>query len=89
MHLLKHAARYPTKPLLLESGEKLTMREQEILKLAAQGKSNNEIANILGLNLRTIKGHLTEIFSKLRVASRTEAVITGLRAGYISFDDIS
>lgn len=89
LHLIKHAARYPTKPLILESGEKLTTREQEILKLAAQGKSNNEIADMLGLNLRTIKGHLTEIFAKLRVASRTEAVITGLRAGYISFDDIS
>jgi two-component system, NarL family, response regulator LiaR len=87
-HLIKHAARHPTKPLLLEAGEKLTTREQEVLKLVAQGKSNKEIAKTLDLNLRTVKGHLTEIFSKLRVGSRTEAVITGLRAGFIAFDDI-
>jgi two-component system, NarL family, response regulator LiaR len=87
-HLIKHAARHPTKPLMLEAGEKLTTREQEVLKLVAQGKSNKEIAKTLDLNLRTVKGHLTEIFSKLRVGSRTEAVITGLRAGFIAFDDI-
>lgn len=87
-HLLKHAARYPTKPLMLQDGEKLTTRELEIIKLTAQGRSNKDIAHILGINLRTVKGHLTEIFSKLRVGSRTEAVITGLRAGIISVDDI-
>jgi len=87
-HLLKHAARYPTKPLMIADGEKLTTRELEIMKLTAQGRSNKDIAKILGINLRTVKGHLTEIFSKLRVGSRTEAVITGLRAGIISVDDI-
>jgi DNA-binding NarL/FixJ family response regulator len=87
-HLIKHAARYPTKPLVLTSGEKLSIREQEILKLAAQGHGNKDIARILDINLRTVKGYLTEIFSKLQVGSRTEAVITGLRAGFISFDDI-
>ena len=87
-HLIKHAARHPTKPLALISGEKLSIREQEILKLAAQGNSNKDIARILDINLRTVKGYLTEIFSKLQVSSRTEAVITGLRAGFISFDDI-
>jgi NarL family two-component system response regulator LiaR len=87
-HLIKHAARYPTKPVELDYGEKLSTRELEILKLTAQGKSNKDIANILGLNLRTVKGHLTEIFSKLRVSSRTEAVITGLRVGFLSYDDI-
>ena len=66
----------------------LSEREQEILRLLATGVSNKEIAKTLDLNLRTVKGHLTEIFSKLRVGSRTEAVITGLRAGFIAFDDI-
>ena len=87
-YLLKHAAKYPTRPIMLEAGEKLTTKEQEILKLTAQGKSNKDIADILKLNLRTVKGHLTEIFSKLRVGSRTEAVIIGLRAGFITIDDI-
>lgn len=87
-HLIKHAARYPTHPVELDYGEKLSTRELEILKLTAQGRSNKEIADTLGINLRTVKGHLTEIFSKLRVSSRTEAVITGLRAGFLSYDDI-
>jgi len=87
-HLLKQAARYPTKPVLLEGGEKLSTRELEILKLTAKGMMNKDIALSLGLDLRTVKGHLSNIFSKLRVGSRTEAVITGLRAGYLSLDDI-
>jgi NarL family two-component system response regulator LiaR len=87
-NLLKHASRYPTKSIMLESGDKLSVRELEVLKLAAQGRSNNDIAEALNINQRTVKGYLTEIFSKLRVGSRTEAVITGLRAGYISIDDL-
>jgi DNA-binding NarL/FixJ family response regulator len=87
-NLLKHASRYPTKPINLEAGEKLSIRELEVLKLAAQGRTNMEIADKLNINQRTVKGYLTEIFSKLRVGSRTEAVITGLRAGYISIDDL-
>jgi NarL family two-component system response regulator LiaR len=86
--LLKHAARYPTKPVPLDAGERLSTRELEIIKLAARGMSNKDIAAEIGLSLRTVKGHLAEIFSKLRVGSRTEAIITGIRAGFISLDDI-
>ena len=86
--LMKQAARYPTRPILLEAGEKLSTRELEILKLTARGMSNKNIAQALGIKLRTVKGHLADIFSKLRVASRTEAVIAGLRAGFLSMDDI-
>ena len=86
--LLKHAARYPTRPVLLEAGEKLSTRELEVLKLTALGMANKDIALTLGLTLRTVKGHLVDIFAKLRVGSRTEAVITGLRAGFLSLDDL-
>ena len=86
--LMKQAARYPTRPVSLEAGEKLSTRELEILKLTACGMSNKEIAQALEIKLRTVKGHLADIFSKLRVASRTEAVIAGLRAGFLSMDDI-
>ncbi len=86
--LLKQAARYPTRPVFLEAGEKLSARELEILKLTARGMSNKDIATALGIKLRTVKGHLADIFSKLRVASRTEAVIAGLRTGFLSMDDI-
>jgi NarL family two-component system response regulator LiaR len=86
--LLKQAARFPTRPVLLEAGEKLSTRELEVLKLTARGLSNKDVASALGIKLRTVKGHLADIFSKLRVASRTEAVIAGLQAGFLSLDDI-
>ena len=86
--LLKQAARYPMKPVPLQAGEKLSPRELEIIKLAARGMSNKSIAADLGLTVRTVKGHLANIFSKLNVGSRTEAVIAGLRAGFLSTDDI-
>jgi NarL family two-component system response regulator LiaR len=86
--LMRHAVCRPTKPVLLEAGEKLAVRELEVLRLAAQGMSNKDIALELKLSLRTVKGYLAEIFSKLRVGSRTEAVITALKAGILSLDDL-
>ncbi|MFC2002450.1 response regulator [Chloroflexota bacterium] len=86
--LLKQAARYQTKPVPLQAGERLSARELEIIKLAARGMSNKSIAADLGLTVRTVKGHLANIFSKLDVGSRTEAVIIGLRVGFLSIDDI-
>jgi len=66
----------------------LTPREIEILRLAAKGMSNKGIANVLFLSLRTVKAHLTNIFNKLGCCCRTEAIIKGLREGYITIDDI-
>ena len=86
--LLRHAARYPIRPVSLAFGEKLSARELEVLRLTSRGMSNKDIASALDINLRTVKGHLTDIFSKLRVRSRTEAVITGLKVGFLSLDDI-
>ncbi len=86
--LLKQAARYPRKVVPLQAGEKLSIRELAIIKLAARGMSNKSIAADLGLTPRTVKGHLANIFSKLSVGSRTEAVITGLREGFLSIEDL-
>jgi len=86
--LLRQAARYPTKPVLLEAGEKLSTRELEVIKLVARGMSNKDIAMALGLSLRTVKGYLANIFSKLGVASRTEVVISSLQTGFLTLDDI-
>jgi len=66
----------------------LTPREIEILKLAASGKSNKDIANELFISVRTVKAHLTTIFNKMDCGCRTDAIIKGLRAGYITLDDI-
>lgn len=70
----------------LELREKFTVRELEILNLAAKGLANKNIASELGLSLPTIKTYLSSVFSKLQVGSRTEAVITALRAGIITND---
>ncbi len=71
-----------------ETKEQLSRRENEILTLAASGMSNKDIADALSLSVRTIKAHLTNIFNKMGVGSRTEAIIKGLREGYINLDDI-
>jgi NarL family two-component system response regulator LiaR len=65
----------------------LTERELEVLKLAAKGMSNREIAQELVLSVRTVQVHLTNIFGKLDVGSRTEAVMCGLRRGWIKLED--
>ena len=67
----------------------LTDREIEVLRLAARGHGNKEIASELGLSVRTIQAHLGNIFNKLKVGSRTEAVIIGLKNGLLTLDDIN
>ncbi|MGP7818318.1 response regulator transcription factor [Niallia sp. 01092] len=55
--------------------EELTAREMEILLLMAEGKSNQEIADILFIAIKTVKTHVSNILSKLHVQDRTQAVI--------------
>jgi NarL family two-component system response regulator LiaR len=70
------------------AAEELTERELEVLKLAAVGLSNREIASRLVVSPRTVQSHLANIFGKLNVGSRTEAVMVGLRRGWIDLDEI-
>lgn len=63
--------------------EDLSPRELEVLRAAAKGGSNKEIARELGISPRTVQVHLGNIFSKLNVGSRTEAVLAGIRRGWI------
>jgi DNA-binding NarL/FixJ family response regulator len=86
--MLKQLVKYPIKPIPLDALKKLSKRDIEILKLVARGMSNKDISLASNLSLRTIKGYLAEIFSKLGVSSRTEALITGLRSGIITLDDL-
>jgi len=72
-----------------QASELLTPREVEVLRLAAKGMSNKDIASELFLSLRTVKAHLTNIFNKIGCNCRTEAIIKGLRKGYITLDDIA
>lgn len=66
--------------------EALSHREIEVLKLAARGLGNKEIASRLGISVRTVQAHLYNIFGKLGVASRTQAVIKAARKGLITID---
>jgi len=68
--------------------EILSEREIEVLRLATRGQSNQEIADELCLSLRTVQAHLGHIFNKLRVSSRTEAVVRALKEGWVSLEDI-
>lgn len=86
--VLKYASQHIRKPLALDTCDRVTAKELEIIKLAATGMSNKDIAIKLGLSLRTVKGHLADIFLKLNVASRTEAVIISLEKGILSLDDL-
>ena len=67
---------------------KLHPREIQILKLTAKGLRNKEIAKELNLSERTIQTHLSNIYSKLDVSSRTEAVLLGLKEGMLKKCDL-
>jgi LuxR family maltose regulon positive regulatory protein len=73
------ASRPPAQPLL----EPLSPRELEVLHLMAQGRSNQEISEQLFLALSTVKGHNRNIFGKLQVQRRTEAVARARELGLL------
>jgi pimeloyl-ACP methyl ester carboxylesterase/DNA-binding CsgD family transcriptional regulator len=62
--------------------EGLTEREQEILELIAQGFSNTQISERLVLSPKTVKNHITHIFSKMQVNTRAEAIVRARDAGF-------
>jgi NarL family two-component system response regulator LiaR len=64
-------------------GAALTPRELEVLRLIANGMSNKEIARELVLNERTVKGHVSNILSKLGLADRTQAALYAVREGIV------
>jgi NarL family two-component system response regulator LiaR len=66
------------------AGAALTPRELEVLKLIASGMSNKEIARELVLNERTVKGHVSNILSKLGLADRTQAALYAVREGIVT-----
>lgn len=71
---------------LHEAQPPVTGRELEVLALVAQGLTNDQIARRLNLSKRTVEAHLTHIFTKLNVYSRTEAVLLAQKKGWIKTD---
>ncbi len=78
---LSHPPKSPLTP------EPLTERELDVLRLVAQGKSNRDIAEQLVITEMTVRTHVSNILSKLHLASRTQAALYALREGIASLDD--
>ena len=69
------------------AGDELTVRELDVLQLAAKGLSNSEIAQELFVSATTVKAHLAHIYRKLGVGDRTAAVTTALERQIIRLED--
>jgi DNA-binding NarL/FixJ family response regulator len=61
----------------------LTTRETEVLQLIAEGRNNKEIAETLTLSEKTVKNHINNIFSKLHVCDRSQAMLYAIRQGLV------
>lgn len=59
----------------------LTPREHEVLELIARGRTNPDIAHILGLSAKTVRNHVSNLFAKLQVADRAQAIVRARSAG--------
>jgi len=86
--LLRRVASNGQKSCINITKEDLGSGEIEILKMAARGMSNQEIADALHLSIRTVKAHMTNIFHKMKVGNRTDAIARALREGLVTIDDI-
>jgi len=66
----------------------LTERELEVIKALAQGKSNKEIARTLDISEKTVRNHASNIYKKLHIFDRTQAVIYAVRHGLVDLDQL-
>ncbi len=64
----------------------LSDREMEVLTCVVQGKSNKEIAALLGISHQTVKNHITSILRKFGVEDRTQAVVYALKRGWVKLN---
>lgn len=70
-------------PVPIEAGEKLTGRERQILQLIAEGKSNKEIASLLGLSVNTVSVHRANLMQALGIHRTAELVLYAVRKGLV------
>ena len=76
----------PEKPGGADPYEALTDREKQVLKLVAEGRSNKEVAELLGISVKTAMSHREHVMEKLGVHNRTELVRFAIRRGVIRID---
>lgn len=77
--LLRRRSQQNGKPDIME----LSAREAEVLKLIAEGLANKQISARLHLSEKTVKNHVSRIFSKLNISARTQAAVHAIRAGIV------
>jgi DNA-binding NarL/FixJ family response regulator len=71
-----------------ETAGQLKRRELDVLKLAAMGKTNRQIADVLNISERTVQAHMMSMFRKLEVHTRTGAILRALHEGWLTIDSI-
>ncbi len=88
--VLKYALKHVSRPLRQVTHCTLNLNPKglEVLTMAARGLSNKEIGAALGVTEATVKSYFADIFQKLNVRSRTEAVFVALKSGLIKLDDL-
>jgi DNA-binding NarL/FixJ family response regulator len=74
-------------PGSLSAYDQLTHKEKEVLKLVAEGRKSEEIANLLSIAVKTVLGHRASMMRKLGVHNRTELVKCAIRKHLVSLDD--
>jgi len=74
-------------PAQVQPSSPLSEREMEVLKVAAKGVSNKDIAHTLFISERTVQSHMRSIFNKLGVGCRSEAILCGLKKGWFTIED--
>ena len=72
-----------------QNSDELHPREVQVLTLAAKGVSNKKIGDQLGISERTVQTHMVNIYGKLHVSSRTEAVLHALKEGWLTLDNLA
>src|ERR671917_15348 len=71
-----------------EIAPRLTERELEVIRALARGKSNKEIAHALGISEKTVRNHASNIYKKLHIFDRTQAVIYAIRRGLVDVEEL-
>jgi len=86
--VLKYAFQHVLRPAKPTPTEGISAKGLEVLTMAARGLSNKEIGAALGVSEATVKSYFVDVFQKLNVRSRTEAVFVALKSGLISLDGL-
>jgi two-component system, NarL family, response regulator LiaR len=86
--VVKYALQHATKPIKPVPPERISAKGMVVLTLAAKGLSNKEIGLKMGVTEATVKSYFVDVFQRLNVRSRTEAIFVSLKSGILTLDDL-